>query len=127
MREDTKRLQVLASRFRRIELVLGFCFLLLAVLGRTAGAGGVAHFVFFGNDRERIRETSFLETKAFAGAQLKYSWRELEPRIDGYDFSAIRRDLAFLKSHGKRLFVQLQDVTFSPTLINVPKYLLDDP
>ena len=50
----------------------------------------------------------------------------MEPAQDVYDFRAIRKDLAFLTSKGKRLFLQVQDATFSPSLIYVPKYLLHD-
>jgi hypothetical protein len=87
----------------------------------------IQHYVFFEFDRHRIQETSFLEHPALAGAQLKYSWRELEQREGEYDFSAIESDLQFLESHGKRLFVQLQDVSFVPTIVNVPDYLREDP
>ena len=38
----------------------------------------VHHYVFFNRDRERIAEPTFIQTKAIEGAQLKYSWRELE-------------------------------------------------
>lgn len=94
----------------------------------TACAKPVTHYVFFGQDRERIASaSSFLETKALEGAQVAYSWRQLEPEKDIYDFSPIREDLAFLTSRGKRLFIQLQDVTFSESRINVPLYLLRDP
>ena len=87
----------------------------------------VHHYVFFGQDREKIKKDSlFLETRAFEGAQVSYSWRQLETGKDVYDFSAIRDDLAFLTSKGKRLFVQLQDVTFTESRINVPRYLLQD-
>lgn len=33
-----------------------------------------AHFIFFGLDRDRIRDNAFLETESAAGAQLKYTW-----------------------------------------------------
>jgi hypothetical protein len=83
------------------------------------------HYVFFGQDREQIKKaSSFLETEALEGAQVAYSWRQLEHGKDEYDFSAIREDLAFLTSKGKKLFIQLQDVTFSESWINVPRYLL---
>jgi hypothetical protein len=92
------------------------------------GARPLRHYVFFGQDREKIREASeFLETKVLEGAQVAYSWRQLEPQKDKYDFSLIREDLTFLTSKGKKLFVQLQDVTFSESRINVPRYLLSDP
>ena len=88
----------------------------------------IHHYVFFGQDREKIaKASSFLDTKALEGAQVVYSWRQLEPEKDAYDFRMIREDLAFLTARGKRLFVQLQDVTFSESRINVPLYLLRDP
>jgi hypothetical protein len=87
----------------------------------------IHHYVFFGQDREKIKlASSFLETRALEGAQVVYSWRQLEKEKDEYDFTAIREDLAFLTSKGKRLFIQLQDVTFSESRINVPRYLLRD-
>ena len=88
----------------------------------------IHHYVFFGQDREKLATAStFLETKSLEGAQVVYSWRQLEPEKDAYDFGMIRKDLAFLTSRGKRLFIQLQDVTFSESRINVPLYLLRDP
>ena len=93
-----------------------------------AAAKPVHHYVFFGQDREKIAQAkTFLETKTFEGAQVTYTWRQLEQGKDGYDFSLIREDLAFLKSKGKKLWIQIQDVTFSPQRINIPKYLLNDP
>jgi len=87
----------------------------------------VHHYVFFGQDREKIKgASSFLEAKILEGAQVMYSWRQLEPGKDEYDFSVIREDLAFLTSKGKKLFVQLQDVTFSESRISVPRYLLSE-
>jgi len=83
----------------------------------------IKHFVFFNMDRQRIHENSFLETNAFVGAQLKYSWKELEPAEDQYEFSEIRRDLDFLIQHNKKLFIQLQDVTFDTVRVFVPEYL----
>lgn len=104
-------------------------YALLLVLGLVEPCAGAAvrHYVFFGMDRERIAEPAFLETPAFEGAQLKYTWRELEPRKGEYDFSAIRRDLVFLESRGKRLFVQLQDASFDPQRVLVPDYLREEP
>lgn len=107
--------------------------LLMAIAGcsrispHAAVPAPVHHYVFFGQDRERIAEPSFLESKALEGAQVAYSWRQLEPQKDAYDFGMIREDLAFLTSRGKKLFVQIQDVTFSVSRINVPLYLQRDP
>lgn len=106
---------------------LGGCVLSLLTCGGGALAAGVHHYVFFNRDRERIADAAFLGTKAFEGAQLKYTWRELERGKDGYDFSAIQQDLTFLTSKGKKLFLQLQDASFDPAVVNVPRYLLNDP
>jgi hypothetical protein len=88
----------------------------------------IHHYVFFGRDREKIKDaTSFLETPRLEGAQVAYSWRQLEQGKDQYDFSMIREDLEFLDSHRKKLWIQFDDVTFNPNRINIPKYLLNDP
>ena len=103
------------------------CVLFTWLCAASITAKPVHHYVFFGQHREQMKEaSSFLETKAFEGAQVTYSWRQLEPQQDKYDFSAIKEDLAFLTSKGKKLFIQLQDVTFSESRINVPRYLLDN-
>ena len=83
------------------------------------------HYVFFSHEHERITEPSFLTHEQIAGAQLKYTWRELEPERDRYALQPLRDHIALLQRHGKRLFVQLQDVTFSDR-IPVPDYLLAD-
>jgi len=85
------------------------------------------NFIYFGLDRERIAEAGFLESESIVGAQLKYRWPELEPERDSYDLQLILQDLAFLETHGKRLFIQLQDVSFDESIINVPRYLRTDP
>ena len=107
------------TRLISIAILILFCH-------AAALAKPVHHYVFFNMDRERITEESFLATKAFEGAQLKYTWRELEPQKDVYDFSAISKDLAFLTSKGKKLFIQLQDVTFNARRVFVPEYLRTD-
>lgn len=83
------------------------------------------HFIFFGLERDRIREASFLESPGIAGAQLKYTWRELEPVEGAYAFDSLRADLEFLEARGRRLFVQVQDVSFDSAIVNVPRYLME--
>jgi hypothetical protein len=87
----------------------------------------VHHYVFVGREREKLADSSFLRTKALEGAQVSYSWSELEPTKDAYDFTPIREDLRSLQSSGKKLFIQLQDATFSEARVGVPQYLLRDP
>jgi hypothetical protein len=107
-----------------VGLVGGILFACCA----TASAKPIHHYVFFGMDRESLPNAkSFLESPAFEGAQIAYSWRQLEPGKDEYDFSSIREDLTLLQAHGKKLWIQFQDVSFNPNRINVPKYLLNDP
>jgi hypothetical protein len=91
-----------------------------------AAAHRTRHYVFVNRDREHLSDARFLQTSAFEGAQVKYTWRELEPEKDVYDFRAIDTDLAFLTANGKRLFIQLQDSSFSGSVINVPPYLRKD-
>lgn len=100
----------------------------LELISPLPSARTLHHYVFFGRDRERIKDAkSFLETPAFEGAQVAYFWRQLETDKDEYDFSLIREDLAFLSAHGKKLWIQIQDVTFSDRWNPAPDYLLKDP
>jgi hypothetical protein len=104
-----------------------FTYFLLFLLSLSISiAEEIHHYVFFDRDRERILESSFLETSVFEGTQLKYSWRELETEKDSYNLTIIRNDLNILTSKGKKLFIQLQDVSFDTSIINVPQYLLND-
>jgi hypothetical protein len=94
----------------------------------SLNAKPIHHYVFFGMDREKIKDAkSFLETEAFEGAQVAYSWNQLEHGKDEYDFTMIREDLDFLKSKHKKLWIQIQDVSFSERYIFVPRYLRQDP
>jgi hypothetical protein len=83
------------------------------------------HYVFVRRDHDRIADTSLLQHPRLDGAQLTFTWRELEPTPDHYNFGAIRDRLAFLTARGKRLFLQLQDVSFSETVVT-PDYLQAD-
>jgi hypothetical protein len=84
----------------------------------------IRHFVYFARERKAIRDHAFLKVARLEGAQIMYAWRELEPEKDTYDFTAIREDYEYLKAHGKKLFIQFQDATFSPQYKAVPAYLL---
>ncbi|MCA9514901.1 MAG: hypothetical protein KC635_08165, partial [Myxococcales bacterium] len=97
--------------------------LLLAAPPRPASP---ASYVFFGFERDRIHDAAFLGEPAIAGAQLKYSWRELEPERGRYELGALLADLDLLARHGKGLVVQLQDIAFSERRM-LPDYLLEDP
>jgi len=101
--------------------------LFVALLCTSISGKPVHHFAWFAGDRDAIQTDSlFLNTKAIEGAQILYTWRFLERGRDGYDFSEVRQNLEFLKSHGKKLWIQLQDVSFDESRVNVPEYLLKD-
>src|SRR5688572_3369446 len=119
--------QIGASSMNKLLKLVG-CALLICLSCAAVTAKPIKHYVFFGLDRDKIKEaSSFLESKSFAGAQVAYSWRRLEPEKEKYDFSAIREDLALLASKNKKLWIQIQDVSFSEKYIFVPRYLLRDP
>lgn len=104
------------------------CALFMLPFCSGVTAKPIKHYVYFSMDREKLKDaSSFLDSKAFTGAQIAYSWNQLEQGKDGYNFSIIREDLAFLASRNKRLWIQIQDVSFSEKYIFVPKYLLRDP
>ena len=80
-----------------IKLHLYFFAISLLFYTRLEAQKNIQHFVFFNLDRDRIQEQSFLEAENIAGAQLKYTWRELEPTKGNYDFQSIQKDLDFSK------------------------------
>lgn len=84
----------------------------------------IKHFVYFAKDRELIVNHPMLFHPMFLGAQIMYSWRELEPKKGKYDFSILKQDYQYLKKYHKKLFIQLQDATFNPAWKAVPDYLL---
>jgi hypothetical protein len=100
---------------------------LLSASGDAIAQKPIKSFVYFELERNRIRDTSFLNRDKIIGAQLKYMWRELEPSKNQYAIELIRKDLDFLNSKGKELFIQLQDVNFDTVLVKpVPDYIIDD-
>ncbi len=87
---------------------------------------GIQHFVYFARDRDSLKDHALLHHSAFSGAQIMYTWKQLEPSEGVYDFSAIQEDLNYLQKVGKKLFIQLQDGTFNPGFKAVPDYLLSE-
>jgi hypothetical protein len=84
----------------------------------------IQHFVYFSKDRELIKDHPLLSNSMFKGAQIMYAWRDFEPEKGRYDFSILKQDFEYLKKYNKKLFVQLQDVTFNPKYKAVPDYLM---
>lgn len=86
----------------------------------------IKHFVYFARDRELIHKHPFLKIQRIVGAQIMYSWRQLEPQRGEYDFSIIYEDYNYLLSQGKKLFIQFQDVTFALKYKALPNYLMSE-
>ena len=114
--------------FMKIKAGLFVLILLSIALFQIASAQStIRHFIFFSQEREAIYDSAFYLNPNITGAQITYPWKRLEPQKDKYDFSEIEQDLIFLESKGKKLFIQIQDVTFDSTFFAVPKYILTDP
>ncbi len=84
------------------------------------------HFVYFARDRSSIHNHPLLKVQRIVGAQIMYSWRQLEPERGEYDFSIISEDYNYLLSHGKKLFIQFQDVSFNIEYKAIPDYLITE-
>lgn len=102
-------------------------FSILAVFISATSFAQIKNFMFIGMDRDLLKDTStWSSNPSFEGVQVAYSWRQLEPEKDKYDFSIIDEDLSLLAKYGKKLFIQVQDVSFSMKYNHAPKYLLED-
>jgi len=104
-----------------------FISLFIVFGNKISSQQAVKNYIFFNLERGRIHDSVFLNTKQIEGAQLKYTWKELEPEKDNYRLDLIENDLDFLIKNKKGLFIQIQDVSFDTTRIPVPGYLLKDP
>ncbi|MCY7421347.1 MAG: hypothetical protein LH478_06335 [Chitinophagaceae bacterium] len=83
----------------------------------------IKHFVYFARDRQSLIDHPLLLHPMLKGSQIMYSWREFEPKKGQYDFSILKQDYRYLKKYGKKIFIQLQDVTFNPKYKAIPDYL----
>lgn len=79
-------------------------------------------FLFLGGDRVSSFQKT-LQNPCIRGVQIIYSWRQLEPQKGVYDFSKIEEDLNDLSRIDKKLFIQIQDRSFSPDVFPVPDYI----
>jgi hypothetical protein len=84
----------------------------------------IKHFVYFARNRESIINHPLLSHPMFEGAQIMYSWKNFEPQKGQYNFSILKHDYEYLKKFNKKLFIQIQDVTFDSKYKALPDYLL---
>lgn len=103
--------------------------LIILLISASAQARGLPqNYLFFYHREEggaNIHTDKALCEQIFSGAQIVYTWRSLEPQKGVYDFTAIEQDISYLNSIGKKLWIQLQDKSFTPRP-NVPDYILED-
>lgn len=111
--------------FQSMKRILFTFALLLFAAGNSFSQ--IKNFLFVGMDRELLRDSNYWKPEVFDGVQVAYSWNQLEHTKDEYDFSLIKEDLKYLKGSKKKLFIQIQDVSFSPQRNFAPKYLREDP
>lgn len=108
-------------------LAVNFMVLISGILN----AQQIQNYIYFNhreNGGENIKKDKALYDPRFKGAQIVYTWRSLEPIKNQYDFSAIREDIEYLNSlGGKKVWIQLQEKSFSPNTKNMPDYILEDP
>ena len=104
-------------------LLFSFLLLLLTIV---ANAQAPRNFMFISSDEIKPLE-HVLKQEDIEGVQIVYNWKQLENAKDQYDFSQIENDLRLLSVLHKKLFLQIQDRSFSIDKKNVPRYLLTDP
>jgi len=97
---------------------------LLAAL--PARAAEPVNFLFLDAD-DMSDHRDLLARPDIAGGQIIYSWRQLEPAKDRYDFSKLEQDLAVARRLHKKLWVSISDHTFSLKWKGMPDYLARDP
>lgn len=95
-----------------------YCFL------AQAAENKIQNFLFIGGDSPQAFSAKMGDQ--IEGVQVIYSWKSLEPKQDQYNFEKIEKDLQFLNSKGKKLWVQLQDRFFDIKNRSIPDYLLNE-
>ena len=109
-----------ASKF--LCAVLSF---LLPILFTSVQAATPQNFIYVGAD-DLSHIEALIKRADIGGVQVVYHWKMLEKSPDHYDFSQIEKDLRYVNSFKKNLFIQIQDRFFTPQAKNVPPYLLDN-
>ena len=80
-------------------------------------------FLLIDSDKSLKEYKKVLTNPYVTGVQMRYTWKELEPKKGQYDFSKIKKDLDFLNLIHKKLFIQLQDRSFQPDIFCAPDYI----
>jgi len=111
------------ARLIVLVALLIFGFVLIDSGGaELSGKYHPGHYVAMGQT-EPISSIKELDEPAIQGVNKRYYWADLEPQKGIYDFSGIKRDLAFLRKHQKQLVVFITDKTFNLGKNPLPEYL----
>lgn len=101
--------------------------LILPLIAFSYSSAQIRNYLFIGMDRDQLKNTSnWAVNGLFEGVQVAYSWRQLEPQRDHYDFILINEDLKLLERFKKKLFIQIQDASFQMRWNFTPTYILKD-
>ena len=103
-----------------------YLMLVFILFIRIDGFTQIKNYLFIGMDRDLLKDEKTWALPVFEGVQIAYSWNQLEHNKDDYDFSMIKEDLELLHKYGKKLFIQIQDVSFSMKWNHTPRYILSD-
>ncbi len=107
-------------------IIIGVLLILLTLNKIAIAQDNLPHlFLFLGGDKAALYNAN-LNRPCISGAQIIYSWKQLEPKKNLYDFSKIKNDLRSLDKIDKKLFIQLQDRSFDPNVFNVPDYIREE-
>ncbi|WP_205627193.1 hypothetical protein [Herbaspirillum rhizosphaerae] len=99
---------------------------MLSTFPAYLSAAPLQNFLYTGsNDLSSIE--ALIKRPDIGGVQIVYNWNALEKEKGQYDFTRIEKDLTYLNSLNKKLFIQIQDRFFEPKHKNVPQYLQTDP
>ncbi len=91
---------------------------LLCAVPAVAQAKAAENFLFMGSG-ELAESGALLARPDIAGAQVVYTWRQLEPKKGEYHFRLIEADLALTERADRKLFLQIQDRFFLPGARNI--------
>lgn len=103
---------------------LFLCLSCVATIVEANPASKAQNFIFLDGNSDNLIRSAKIRNNNIAGVQIVYTWKSLEPKEGNYDFSQIEKDLVFLNSIHKKLFVQIQDRFFQPHAKYVPSYLM---
>lgn len=109
-----------------MRALLSCCLFLGLLAPSLAALAAPQHYIYFPyreSGGQNIRNNTSLHDPRFSGAQVVYTWHSLEPTEGHYDFSAIQADIDYLNGMGKKLWIQLQEKSFTPRK-NVPDYIV---